>query len=210
MPFHNSLTCICGRFHIWFWYPKTPQLTMFCIQIPFLRVPYPDFKHTHTTILLPSYSHPWLWHPTPPTATIPKYIPIIAIVRICRYYSTILGCCHSICIDAQHESSLYPIAYLYIYLFIYLYYTYIHSQSFSVSIAVNPPVLHCPPIMVITHHHPLVLVKSCHLSTNLSSLLCWWLNHVQWLCLMVIFQLVLAKVLFSFLVKSLCLMAKSQ
>ena len=99
---------------------------------------------------------------------------------------------------------------IFIYIYIYLYYTYIHSQSFSVSIAVNPPVLHCPPIMVITHHHPLVLVKSCHLSTNLSSLLCWWLNHVQWLCLMVIFQLVLAKVLFSFLVKSLCLMAKSQ
>ena len=75
------------------------------------------------------------------------YIPIIAIVRICRYYSTILGCCHSICIDAQHESSLYPIAYiyiLYIHTFPIMFYEYC-SQSTISSLSSH---------MVITHHHP--------------------------------------------------------
>ena len=177
MPFHNSLTCICGRFHVWFWYPKTPQLTMFCIQIPFLRVPYPDFNIP----ILPSYSHPWLWHPTPPTATIPKYIPIIAIVRICRYYSTILGCCHSICIDAQHESSLYPIAYLYIYIYIFIYiiHTYIPNHFLWVLQSIHQffivlPLwwLHttipwcllnhviCPPIYLVV----VLMVKSCSMT----------------------------------------------
>ena len=130
------------------------------------------------------------------------YIPIIAIVRICRYYSTILGCCHSICIDAQHESSLYPIAY------IYIIHTYIPNhvlwvlQSIHHFFIVFPYGDYTPP--------SLVLLKSCHLSTNLSSLLCWWWNHIQWLCLMVICQLLLAKVLLPFLVNSLCLMVKSQ